>query len=91
VDHSDHKIYIDGELVGTISRKSRQGVPLRSKAKSSDPLTLASPGAGARLARAIGQGPLSYRVDSAIVLLLVDDEFSKATLGSSGTVPVVAK
>jgi hypothetical protein len=91
VDHSEHKIYLDGELVGTVFKKSRQGVPLQNKAEGTDPLTLAGPAAGAKLAQAIGQGPLAYRVDSTIWVLLADDELSKSTLVSSGSVPVTAK
>jgi hypothetical protein len=91
VDHSEHKVYLDGMLVGTVSKKSRQGVPIQNKAEGTDPLTLASPAAGEKLAQAIGQGPLSYRVDSTIWVLLMDDEISKSTLTSTGTVPVVAK
>jgi len=91
VDHSEHKIYVDGVLVGTISKKGRQGVPVQNKAEGIDPMKLASPAAGERLAQAIGQGPVSYRVESAIWLLLSDDETSKSSLVSTGTVSVTAK
>jgi len=91
VDHSEHKIYVNDVLVGTVSRKSRQGVPLRAKAEGTDPLVLAGPAAGDTLAKFIGQGPVSYRIDSTIWVLLADDETSKSQLRSSGTVSVTAK
>jgi len=91
VDHSEHQIYLDGTLVGTVAKKGRQGVPLQAKAEGVDPLTPANPAAADKLAQLIGQAPAAYRVDSTIWVLLQDDETSKSRLSSTGTVAVTAK
>lgn len=91
VDHSEHKIYLDDVLVGTISKKTRQGVPLQNKAEGVDPLTPAGPAAVEKLAQAIAQGQATYRVESTIWVLLAEDETSKSNLVSTGTVVVGTK
>ena len=91
VDHSEHKVYLDNVLVGTISKKSRQGVPVQNKAEGVDPLIPEGPAAAEKLAQAIAQGQAAYRVDSTIWVLLADEETSKSTLVSNGTVAVIAK
>lgn len=91
VDHSEHKLYLGDVLVGSVSKKSRQGVPLQNKAEGVDPLTPVDAAATAKLAQALGQGPQSYRVESTIWVLLADDETSKSKLVSTGTVSVTAK
>jgi len=91
VDRSEHKIYLDNVLVGTISKKTRQGVPLQNKAEGVDPLTPAGPAAVEKLTQAIAQGQAAYRVESTIWVLLADDETSKSNLVSTGTVSVTAK
>jgi hypothetical protein len=91
VDRSEHKIYLDDVLVGTVSKKTRQGVPLQERAVGTDSLTVASPAAGEKLTQALAQSPLPYRVESTIWVLLADDEISKSSLSSSGTVSVTAK
>ena len=91
VDHSEHKIFVNDALVGSVARKARQGVPLQAKAEGVDPLILASPAAADKLAQLIGQGPVSYRIESTIWVLLTDDETSKSQLTSTGTVSITAK
>ena len=91
VDRSEHKVFLNDVLVGTVAKKARQGVPPQNKAEGTDTLTLASPAATDRLAQAIGQGPQSYRVESTIWVLLSDDDTSKSQLTSSGAVAVTAQ
>jgi hypothetical protein len=91
VDHSEHKIFLNDVLVGSVVRKSRQGVPLQAKAEGVDPLILANPAAADKLAQLIGQGPVSYRIESTIWVLLAEDETSKSQLTSTGTVSVTAQ
>jgi len=91
VDRSEHKIFVNDALVGTVARKARQGVPLQAKAEGVDPLILANPAAADKLAQLVGQGPVSYRIESTIWVLLSDDETSKSQLTSTGTVAVTAK
>jgi len=91
VDHSEHKIYLDNVLVGTVSKKTRQGVPLQAKAEGVDPLTPAGPAAVEKLTQAIAQGQSAYRVESTIWVLLADDETSKSNLVSTGTVALGTK
>lgn len=91
VDRSEHKIFVNDTLVGSVSRKARQGVPRQAKAEGVDPLTLVNPAAADALAQLIGQGPVSYRIESTIWVLLSEDETSKSQLTSTGTVSVTAK
>jgi len=91
VDHSEHKIFLDNVLVGTVSKKGRQGVPQQNKAEGIDPLVPAGPAAVEKLTQAIAQGQATYRVESTIWVLLSDDENSKSNLVSTGTVSVTAK
>ena len=66
-------------------------MPLQAKAEGVDPLVLANPAAADKLAQLIGQGPVSYRIESTIWVLLSDDETSKSQLTSTGTVSITAK
>ncbi|MEJ1974059.1 MAG: hypothetical protein WDM96_16870 [Lacunisphaera sp.] len=91
VDHSEHKLFLDGVLVGTVSRKSAQGVPPQAQAEGTDPLVLAGPAASDKLAQALAQGSANYRVESTIWVLLIDDDLSKSQLISTGTTAVTAK
>lgn len=91
VDHSEHKLYLDGVLVGSVSRKARQGVPVQNKAEAVDALVPVNSAAADKLAQALSQGSAAYRIDSTIWILLADDETAKSQLTSSGTVAVVAK
>jgi hypothetical protein len=91
VDRSEHKIYLDDVLVGTVAKKSRQGVPMQNKAEGVDPLTPNGPAAIEKLTQAIAQGQATYRVESTIWVLLADDETSKSNLVSTGTVALSAK
>ena len=91
VDRSEHKIFVNDALVGSVARKARQGVPLQAKAEGVDPLILANPAAAEKLAQLIGQGPVAYRIESTIWVLLAEDETSKSQLTSTGTVSVTAK
>jgi hypothetical protein len=91
VDHSEHKVFVNDLLVGSVSRKARQGVPIQARAEGVDPLILSSPSAGDTLAQLVGKDAVPYRIDSTIWVLLAEDETSKSQLTSSGTVAITAK
>lgn len=91
VDRSEHKIYLDDVLVGTVSKKNRLGVPTQNRAEGVDKLTVAGPAAVAKLTQAAAHGSAAYRVESIVWVLLADDETSKSSLSSTGTVEVSAK
>jgi hypothetical protein len=91
VDHSEHKIFLDGVLVGTISKSGRQGVPQQQRAEGTDGMKVASPAGTEKLAQAVGKGPVAYRVESNVWLLLAEENTTKSQLVSTGTVSVTAK
>lgn len=85
VDRSSHKLLLNGEVAGTIVDTARVGVAATSKVDRKVALT---PAAGDRLTAALRQGSASYRLESNVWLLMLDDEVEKASLTASGTVPV---
>ena len=91
VDHSTHKIFLDGVLVGSVSKTGRQGVPQQQRAEGTDVMTVAGPAGSEKLAQATGRDPLPYRVESTVWLLLNDEDTTKSQLVSTGTVAVTAK
>lgn len=89
VDRVALRILINGELVGTVADQTRVGIAPQSGVDRKSALFLAKPAGGQRLAAAIGQAPVPYRVETTIWLLLLDDKMAKASLTGSGAVPVV--
>lgn len=91
VSKSTHKIMLNGTLVGTIAQDSPLGVPASNRVERSGALVTAGPAAAAVIDQALAQGSAAYRVDSTILLLILDDKFEKVHLTRSGSVAVVAK
>jgi hypothetical protein len=88
---SAHKLSLDGAVVGTIEDVAPLGVPQLSQADRV--ATLVSSGAAASqvIDQAIPRGSASYRLDSTIWVLIIDDELEKIALAGAGTVPVSTK
>jgi hypothetical protein len=91
LDKTSHKLSLNGTLVGTITDNSPLGVPAQSHAERTEILTPTKPPAGTVIDQAVAQGSASYRLDSTLNVLLLDDKFEKISLTGSGTVPVTAK
>lgn len=88
VDRAVHKVALDGALVGTIDDTSRLGVPPQSAADRTSVLTPANPQVAEHIMQLAAKGSASYQVESTISLLIYDDQISKSTLSTSGSVPV---
>jgi LEA14-like dessication related protein len=91
IDHSLHRLAIDGAPVGTLEEKDRFGVAPQTTVEHSIALTLNGAAAKEKMALALASGKADYHLDSTAWLLLVDDELTKYTKSRTGTVPVVAK
>ncbi|HEY8993735.1 MAG TPA: hypothetical protein VIM71_03540 [Lacunisphaera sp.] len=88
---SSHKLSLNGTAIGTLTDTSPLGVPQGSQADRTSPLVPANATANEIIDRAISQGSASYRLDSIMWVLIVDDDTEKIPLNSSGSVPVTAK
>jgi LEA14-like dessication related protein len=91
VSKGTHKILLNGTLVGTIVQDQPLGIPAQTKLERTSVLTLANPAAEAIIDQALAHGSADYRVESNIMLLIIDDKFEKIRLTYTGNVPVVAK
>jgi hypothetical protein len=88
---TNHKLSLNGTLVGTLSDTSPFGVPPQNQAERTTILTPVNPPADAVLQQAVAQGSAAYRLDSTVHLLIVEDKTEKIPLTHSGTVTVTAK
>jgi hypothetical protein len=86
-----HKVLLNGKLVGTIVQDQPLGVPAQTKFERTSVLTVANPAADAIIDQALAHGSADYRVESTIMLLILDDQYEKIHLTYTGTVPVIAK
>jgi LEA14-like dessication related protein len=91
VSKGTHKVLLNGTLIGTIIQDQPLGIPAQTKFERTSVLTLANPAAEAIIDQALAHGSADYRVESTIMLLIIDDQFEKIRLTYTGTVPVVAK
>ena len=91
LNKTTHKLTLNGTLVGTLTDTSPFGVPAQSHAERTGVLTPVKPPAGAVLDQAIAQGSATYRLDSMLIVLLLDEQIEKIPLTGSGTVTVTAK
>jgi hypothetical protein len=90
VSRTTHKIYLNGTLVGTVKEDDAMAVPAQNNASKTSKLVLAG-GADRLLADAAGHGPVSYKVDSTIVVVIYGDASEKGGLTGTGTVSVTNK
>jgi hypothetical protein len=86
-----HKLTLNGTLVGTVIDNSRLGVPAQNQVESSGLLVPVGPGSASIIDQAVAQGSASYKLESIVTMLVVNETFEKFPLSASGSVPVVAK
>lgn len=91
IAQSNHRVYLDGVLVGTITDKEATALPAHNHAARSTTLTTAGPAAERTLAAAAAAGSAAYRVESTVIIRLYGDTTERSSLSSAGTVPVSAK
>jgi hypothetical protein len=91
ISKSTHKVMLNGTLVGTIAQDTPLGVPAGNRVERTGLLVTAGPAAATIIDQALAQGSAAYRVDSSVILLILDDKYEKVHLTRSGTVAVVAK
>lgn len=91
LSRTSHKIYLNGTLVGTTTDTDPMAIPARNNAGKTSKLILAGPAAERLLAEAVGHGPVSYRVDSSLVVLIYNDSTEKSSLSGTGMVTVSSK
>ncbi len=83
-----HKITLNGTVVGTVVEASPLGVPAQNQVERTGVLVTANPAARPVIDQAVAQGSATYRMDSDLFILIVDEKIEKAQLTGSGTVPV---
>jgi len=88
---TNHKVFLNGTLVGTITDNTPMAIPTQSAASKTGKLVVAGPEAERILAAAIGHGPVSYRLETNLVVVLYGDSTEKGSLTGSGSVAVTAK
>jgi LEA14-like dessication related protein len=91
VARADHRIYLDGVLVGTISDRSALAVPAQSKPERTSKLVIAGAAAERALAGATASGSAAYRLESEVTIRLFGENTDKSDLRATGTVPVTGK
>jgi hypothetical protein len=91
IDHSAHKISLNGQLIGTAIDSARLGLAAGRSEERKLALTAIPPAGLQAIAAAAGQDAVAYRVESTVWLLLVDDDIEKASLNATGVTPVAAK
>lgn len=88
---STHKLTLDGTVVGTLEDASPVGLPQFNRVERTATLVPANAATAQVVDRALAQGSASYRLDSTVWVLIVDDQIEKIPLSASGSVPVSAK
>lgn len=91
VAQANHRIYLDGVLVGTATDRDALAVPAQSKADRTSPLALAGPAAERAVAAAAATGSATYRLESTVTIRLYGETTDRSELRAAGTVPVSVK
>jgi LEA14-like dessication related protein len=91
VAQANHRVYLDGVLVGTINDRDALAVPAQSKPTRTSMLEIAGPAAERALAAAVAAGSAAYRLESVVTIRLYGESTDKSDLRTSGTVPVTGK
>jgi LEA14-like dessication related protein len=91
VARTNHKIYLNNTLVGSVDDREPMAVPAQSNASQTSKLVLAGAAADRLLADAAGHAPVSYKVDSKIEVVIYGDSSEKGGLTGTGTVAVTNK
>lgn len=88
IAQANHRIYLDGVLVGTISDRDALAIPAQSRPERTSLLVSAGPAAERALAAAATSGSAAYRLDSVVTIRLFGDTTDKSDLRGAGTVTV---
>lgn len=91
VAQANHRIFLNGVLVGTINDREAVAVPAQSNANRVSPLVSGGPAAERTLAAAATAGSAAYRLESVVTIRLYGDSMDKSSLSSAGMVPVTTK
>jgi LEA14-like dessication related protein len=91
IAETNHKIYLNDILVGTVRNREAVGVPANTTIEGTAVMAVAGAGAEQVITAAIAAGSASYRTEATIVIRLYGDSLDKTTLVTSGTVPVTTK
>lgn len=88
---AEHRIYLNGTLVGVAKSREPLAVPAQSKADRTSVLATAGAEAERVLATTLKTGSANYRLESAITIRLYGEATEKGTLTATGVVPVTRK
>jgi LEA14-like dessication related protein len=91
IDRSTHKVTLNGVTLGTFADATRVGIQPQSVVERTDALVPANGQVADKLAQLAAAGTATYRVDSTVWILIVDDQKEKASLVGTGTVAVTAQ
>lgn len=81
VDHSTHRVFLDGKLVGKIEIKAPLGIPAQRNLEQGGTF-VAEKGAN------VATGSANYRLQSELTLVLYGENVQTSKLSGSGTVVV---
>ncbi len=91
VDETIHKVFLNGNLLGTIKEKEAVAIPAQTSANRTTRLIIAGAAGERALTDALATGTATYRTDSIIIIRLYGDSTDKSSLTSAGKVAVIAK
>lgn len=91
IDRSTHKVTLNGAALGTFADGNRVGIQPQSMVERTDVLVPANGQVSGQVAQLAAAGTASYRVESTVWILIVDDQKEKASLVGTGTVAVTAQ
>lgn len=81
VEHSTHRVFLDGKLAGTIELKAPLGIPQQRNLEQSGTF-VAEKGVN------VVSGAANYRLESTLFLVLYGDNLQTSKISGSGTVVV---
>ena len=91
VAQANHRIYLDGALVGTVNDREALAVPAQSRADRTSALVITGAAAERALAAATATGSAAYRIESTVTIRLYGETTDRSELRAAGTVPVRTK
>lgn len=91
IARTNHKIYLDGKLVGTALNEEPTAVPAQQSVSKVTPLKLADATAERTITEAAARGSAAYRVETQLLVRLYGETTDKGALSNSGSVPVTSK
>ena len=91
IARTNHKIFLDGKLVGTALNEEPTAVPAQQSVAKVTRLTLADAAAAGLVAETAARGTAAYRVETQLLIRLYGETTDKGALTHSGSVPVTNK